>query len=189
MVQNLRDGLGYEEVNQEVTLTEIVSGTNIYGAGSITSPVAVLTTMSGTNLFCAGSATAGQLVTSNNLLFSAGSPYGKGMVVQMTARAAVSGGQFVMASGNLVFPAVASTKFPLGIAQPGLNVASGGTVNVIMRGIVPVVAEGTVAIGCSAIMGSGAGLNTILPADAGSGTRLFGVLDAAASGGTVFIML
>ena len=185
----LKDGLGYEEVNQEITLTEIVSGTNIYGAGSITSPVAVLTTMSGTNLFCAGSVNAGQIVSSNNVLLSAGSPYGKGIVLQMTARGVISGGQFVMGSGNLAMVAAASSKAPLGVALPGVNVASGGTVNIIHKGVVPVVAEGTIAIGAPAMMGAGAGLNCVNAADAGSGTRTFPVLDAGASGSTVFILL
>src|SRR3990167_7163885 len=31
----LNDGLGFEEVNKEVTFTEIISGTNIYAAGSL----------------------------------------------------------------------------------------------------------------------------------------------------------
>lgn len=46
---NLREGLGWEEVNQEVTSTAIVSGTNVYGTTSVRSPLAVITTISGTS--------------------------------------------------------------------------------------------------------------------------------------------
>lgn len=41
---NMKDGLGFEEVNQEVTSTEIISGNNIYGTTQVVSP-----TFSGTD--------------------------------------------------------------------------------------------------------------------------------------------
>ena len=36
---NMRDGLGFEEVNQEVTDTQIISGANIYASTQLTSPI------------------------------------------------------------------------------------------------------------------------------------------------------
>ena len=164
----LVDGLGGEEVNQEITITEIVSGTNLFAAGSVT---------------------AGQVVTDNNLHLAAGSPFGKGVVIQLSARSNISGGTFVSASGNLAFAAPANTLFPIGVAEQGTDVASGGTVNVITHGIVPVIAEATIAIGQGVIMGAGAALNTVLPTDTSSGLRVFGVLAAAGSEATVFITL
>lgn len=41
---NMRDGLGFEEVNQEVTDTEIISGNNIYATTAVTTPTVVATT-------------------------------------------------------------------------------------------------------------------------------------------------
>lgn len=47
---NLRDGLNFEEVNQEVTSTAIISGTNVYGSTAVTTPLLSVTTISGTNI-------------------------------------------------------------------------------------------------------------------------------------------
>lgn len=44
------DGLGFEEVNQAVTSTAIVSGTNVYGTTSVQSALGAFTTTSGGNL-------------------------------------------------------------------------------------------------------------------------------------------
>jgi len=52
----IRDGLGFEEVNQTVTDTAIISGTNVYAAGSVittlvSSTTSNATTFSGTNIY------------------------------------------------------------------------------------------------------------------------------------------
>lgn len=133
------------------------------------------TTVSGTTFHAGG-----------NVILGAGSPYSQGIVVPMTARGIISGGMFVAASGGLAFAAPASTKCPIGIALA--TAASGASVNVLVRGIYPVVAEGTIVMGEGARMGAGAGLNCVLPYVAGSGC-FYPTLDSAASGATVFIVL
>jgi len=148
---------------------------------NVSGTFANITTVSGTTFRAGG-----------NFVIGGGSPYNQGLVVPMTARGIISGGMFVAASGGLAFAAPASTKYPIGVAAA--TAASGATVNVIVHGIVPVIAEGTVAAGGIAMMGAGAGLNTVTPITAAvavSGVRQFGVLDAAASGtsATVFIHL
>jgi len=64
---NMRDGMGFEEVNQEVTSTEIISGTTIYGGSFVTTPIGnitsvLCTTASGTNIY-AKTAIEGATVT------------------------------------------------------------------------------------------------------------------------------
>lgn len=44
----IKDGLGFEEVNQTTTSTATISGTNVYGATSVQSA-----TISGTNIYAA----------------------------------------------------------------------------------------------------------------------------------------
>lgn len=186
----LTDGLGFEEVNQTVTSTETTSGTNVFAAGSVQAPKGLFTVTSGTNMFGAGSVQAGQFVANNNIHLAAGSPYGKGEVIQLSARGIISGGMFVIASGGKALAAPASTLHPLGIAQA--TVASGGTVTIQTKGLYPVVAEGAIAIGGAAMMGAGGALNTVVgvsAALAASGVRTYGVLDAVGSEGTVFILL
>jgi len=67
------DGLGFEEVNQAVTSTAVISGTNVYGATSVQSATISGTTIyattsfttptiSGTNVFAAGSVQADKVV-------------------------------------------------------------------------------------------------------------------------------
>ena len=111
------------------------------------------------------------------------------MIISFAARSNISGGMFVSASGGLAYAAPINTLYPIGIALPGVDVASGGTVNVITHGVAAVVAEATCAVGQAVIMGAGAAQNTVLPADTSSGLRLFGVLQAAGSEGTTFITL
>lgn len=173
----MQDGLRTEN---ERTVSEVVgtetfttsSGTNIFISGSMTTGVASVT----------GNATVG-----DNVIMSAGSPFGNGTIVQLTARTIISGGQFVSASGNLAYSAPASTKWPIGIAEA--TAASGGVVNVITNGIAPAIAEGTIAIGAPAMMGAGGAQNCVVAATAGSGIRTFGVLATGGSEGTVFITL
>lgn len=67
------DGLGFEEVNQSNTNTQIISGANVYGSVSVNSALVSATTISGTNVV-----NSQGLLTSN----ATGSPftYGKPLV-------------------------------------------------------------------------------------------------------------
>lgn len=136
------------------------------------------TAISGTNI----------LISGGNIA-QAGSPYSTGIVYNFTARGNVSGGMFVAMSGGLAFAAPASTPSPIGIALA--TTASGATVPVLVRGIYPVICEGTLATGVGCQMGAGAGLNTVGVGVNTSGTRVFPTLSSAASGtsSTVFILL
>lgn len=182
-----------------------VSGTNMWATGSVLADYAVAdvlktsgatvagtvsatTAVSGLNVWATGSAGADLFIAENQgLRLTVGSPYSCGLIVPFTARAIISGGMFVGMSGGLAYPAAASSKQPIGVATG--TAASGATVNVLINGVVPVVAEGTIAINAPAMMGAGAALNCVVAVDAGSGTRAFSCLDAGASGGTVFIRL
>lgn len=135
-------------------------------------------------------ATSGSVtMNAGNIVFSAGSPYSQGVVLPMIARAIISGGMFVAGSGGLAFPAPASTPSPIGIALA--TTASGATVNVLVRGVYPVICEGTLAVGVGAQMGAGGALNTVGVGVNASGTRNFVPLSSAASGtaSTVFVLL
>ena len=160
------------------------SGTNVFCAGSATTNVAVI----GVNGSVTGSVFAGNISTPNNVHLSVGSPYSRGVVLQMTARSNISGGTWVSASGGLALAGPASAQGVLGVSQPGTHVASGGTVNVIMLGVVPLISEGAIAQGVSVQPGAGAALNCVLAAAAGSGPR-FTALDTAGSEGTVFVLI
>lgn len=176
------DGLGGEEVNQAVTSTATISGTNVYGTTLVTAP-----TISGTNIVATGSVTGNQFVANNNLQLAAGSPYGKGVVVQMTARNIISGGMFVIASGGLAMSAPTSSQYPIGVAQA--TTVSGATVSVLIHGIVPMISEGTIAIGGGVRMGAGGAQNCVVAGTIGSGVRVMGTLSSAGSEGTVFVVL
>lgn len=189
MGNSTTDGLGFEEVNQTVTGTATISGTDVFAAGSVTAPVGTVTTLTNTTLLGTTGSFSGQISTTDDFVLGAGSPYGQGVVVPLTARSNISGGMFVSASGGLAYAAPADTLYPLGIAQPGTDVASGGTVQVITHGVAAVIAEAAVKVGEGCIMGGGGALNTVTPADTSSGLRVFGVLQAAGSEGTTFILL
>lgn len=187
----MRNGLGDELVqagSQEGMRTQ-----NQFLTGSLVVAGAVKT---GGALTSTGLVNTGALSSTSNISTAAGyihtigSPYGVGTMIPMTARGIISGGMFVAASGGLAFAAPASTKHPIGVAQPGTDVASGGIVNVIIHGVVPVTVEGTIVMGEGAQMGAGAGLNCIAPYVAGS-ARVFQTLDSASSGTAVktFIVL
>ena len=197
MTNSTRDGLGNEELAQpgsqvanlfmagSIVATSSISGANVYSTAALHGENVIGdTSLSGAQVYSTGDVQAGQSV-----ILGAGSPYGEGVIVSLSARSNISGGMFVSASGGLAYAAPASTLYPIGIALPGTDVASGGTVSVITHGIAAVVAEATVAIGEACIMGAGAAQNCVLPADTSSGLRLFGVLAAAGSEGTVFITL
>jgi hypothetical protein len=185
MPTGLREGLGGEQVNASgigaLTQNQFLLG-HLQVTGSITAGT-------GVNLVTAGVTTTGSVVSTatNGFVAGVGSPYNTGLVVPLTARTIISGGMFVSASGGLAMSAPTSTLWPIGIATA--TAQSGATVNVLIQGIAPVIAEGTIAAGASCMMGAGAAQNCILAVTAASGIRKFGVLDAVASGGTVFIQL
>jgi hypothetical protein len=164
----ITDGLGGEELGQAGA-----QSSSTYLTGSITSDSVIQ---------------GDSLITDNNATLGVGSPYGKGIVVQFTARSNISGGTWVSMSGGLALAGPASVGAPIGVAEPGTDVASGGTVNVITHGIVPLVAEGTIAQGEPVRAGAGTALNTVVKAGNGS-CLIFPALDAAGSERTVFIRL
>lgn len=180
----LKDGLGFEEVVQSGAGQQ---NRNAFFTGSVTAAGGFDT--AGSVVSTSGYVSSGDFNTTENVVLAAGSPFGKGVVIPMSARNNISGGMFVSASGNLAIAAPTSTLFPIGVAEPGTDVASGGTVQVIIHGVAAVIAEETVKVGEGCIMGAGAAQNTVLPADTSSGLRIFGVLDAAGSEGAVFITL
>lgn len=126
----------------------------------------------------------------SGISYSVGSPYGFGITIPLLARTNISGGMWVSCSGGLALAGPASVKAPIGVAKPGTNVASGGTVQVIINGIVPMIAEGTILQGGGAMPGAGAGLNCVQPHAAGS-ALFYATLDSAASGttSTVFVRI
>lgn len=56
----VRDGLGFEEVNQEVTNTKIISGTNVYAKTAVTAPTITTTTVN------AGGTVTGEDIVAND---------------------------------------------------------------------------------------------------------------------------
>lgn len=191
----LVDGLGGNVVQagsqaglptQDVFITGSVG---IGGPVTVASSITATTTINATtNISGTGSIFGGNFSTPNNVLFTAGSPWGKGSLIQMTARSNITGGMFVSASGGLALAAAVSTMTPIGVALPGTNVASGGTVIIVVQGVVPVIAEGTVTIGNGAMMGAGAALNAVTPYVNGSGKQ-YPVIQEAGSEGVAFILI
>lgn len=191
----VRDGLGGNVVQagseaalptQDLFLTGSMGiGGPLTVANSITATTTINAT---TNVSGTGSVFGGVLSTPKNVHLSVGSPYGQGLVIQLLARTNVSGGTWVTASGNLAVAGPASTNSPIGVSQPGINVASGGTVNVIIKGVVPMIADGTVATAIGVKPGAGAALNTVSPFVAGSTTN-YATLSDAGSEGVVFVVL
>lgn len=135
------------------------------------------------------SLTTGSIAASGISLVT-GSPYGYGITMPMTARSNISGGMWVAASGGLAYAAPVSSMKPVGVAAPGTNVASGGIVNVILHGVVPMIAEGTIVVANGCQPGAGAGLNTVAPHTTGS-AEFYATLDAATSGtaSVVFVVV
>ena len=145
------------------------------------------------NFYVNGSGAINGTVTMNGVgnatIYSAGSPFNNGDAIQqLTARTIISGGMWVSASGNLALAAATSVMQPIGVAQATCQ--SGAVCNVIVRGIVPMIAEGTIVFGNGCMPGAGAGLNCVQPFVAGSGAH-YAVLDAATSGTStvVFVVL
>ncbi len=181
---SMRDGLGGEEV-----VTGSAAGLATHNAFFTGSHTAAAGYSTAGSIVTVGVANTADYSTNENFANTAGSPFGKGLTWTFTTRSNISGGQWVSFSGNLAYAAPASTKVPAGMAEPGTDVASGATVNVILRGIVPVIAEGTIAVGAPCIMGAGTALNTVLAATAASGVRVFSLLDAAGSESVAFAII
>lgn len=159
------DGLGFEEVNQDVTNTGIV----------------VATTISGGNSNLSGNLTAGsslQLNYSNN---------NGTKIINLVAEAIISGGMWVVgsaASGTSVSPvlkpAPANTGQPLGICLA--NVASGAAASVLVQGFYHgLIAEASLSQGVGVSCGAGGSLKTAKAAAAGT-TRGTVVMGAGSEG-------
>lgn len=191
----LNNGLGgLDEVNTSGaqfpnTQNQFLNGSlTVVNGVNTTSFTASTTIIAGTNVSGVGSVYGGVFSTPKNVLITAGSPFGYGLAIPLTARTNISGGMWVSASGNLAMAAAALAQTPIGVAQPGVNVASGGTVNVIIKGVVAMVSEGTVVIENGCCVGAGAALNTVRPFVAGSSTN-YATLASAGSEGVVFVVL
>lgn len=102
------DGMGFEEVNQEVTGTAIVSGTDIYGTTSVTAPQ-----VSGTNIYASTLVTAPE-VSGTNVYSTSGiqAIWYSGTMVRATDTVesdTISGGDIRDAFGTLESVAIGST--------------------------------------------------------------------------------
>lgn len=135
----------------------------------------------------AGFSLTGSLVSAGNSYYTAGSPYNVGWVtIPLTARSIISGGAWVGGSGGLAYQLGASPKCPIGVAAA--TAASGATVNVIVGGVVPMIADGTIATIGGCFPGAGAAGNTVSPHVAGSATQ-YSTLSNAGSEAVVFVVL
>lgn len=170
-----------------INASSFISGLNLFSAGSVQTDLVVGdVAVSGLNVYGAGSIQAPLFTTAKDVVWTTGSPFNQGVIIQMTTRSIISGGMWVTASGNLALAGPASAQAPLGVAQA--TAGSNATVNIITHGIVPMVAEGTIGQGVGVIAGAGGALNCVVAAGAGSGMQ-FAALDAAGSAGTVFVFI
>lgn len=177
--------------------TTHVSGLNVWGTGSIQAPKIVGTThISGLNFYGTTLVQGGNLQANasgtipravvNDVVLTTGSPYGRGTILQMPARSDITGGMWVLGSDNKAYAGVEGA--PIGVAKPGTNVASGGTVDIIVQGVVPMIAEATIAVGVPVRPGAGGALNCVMPLAAGS-AHSYPVLSSAGSEGVVFVLI
>lgn len=151
----------------------VVSGTqaNLWVGGGI----------SGTNLTVNGS------ITAQTILYGAGSPFGKGITYQFTTRSVITGGMWVTLSGpGLVMgsPALVAAP-PIGVALA--TVGSNVTADVLLHGIYPFVAEGTIEAGDVVKKGVGVALNTVLSAGSPSYGALGQAITRGASEATILV--
>ena len=158
--------------------------TIIEGSGTttkVTSTDGVFTNLSGTNVNATDASVAGSTTLAGPLLESYAD--GRGNVIQnLAAEAIISGGMWVVgsdASGTtptfVAKPAPVHAGQPLGICLS--TTASGSNAPILTRGFYKgLIAEDTVAVGDGVSMGSGAKINTVLPAVAGHtrGTVMMG---------------
>jgi len=176
------DGLGFEEVNQTVTSTAVISGTNVYGTTSVESA-----TLSGTNVYAATkvqSDTVQSDVTisgvnarvANDLTIgsSVNLPYtlDEGMVINnIAAEAIITGGMWVEisgASGTTPSFVAKGTEEPMPVGICLATVASGANASILTRGPYHgIVAEATLSTGDGFAVGAGNALNCAKATGAG----------------------
>jgi len=139
------------------------------------------TTVSGTTIY------GTNIITSGDVAFTAGSPYNAGDTFNVwNANSIITGGMWVIGSKGIIAIANASQQTPLGIAKA--TVASGAACEVLVRGPVYVVSEGTIKDGESVSMGAGGALNCVVATGAGSAARAT-VLTTGASGAAALVYL
>jgi len=196
----LVEGLGFEEVNQSVTSTAIISGTDVYAAGSVTAPIGDITTLTTTTANL--TTTIGTTVSgvtgrfSNDVTIGSsvimGATVNEGvMVTNIVAEAIITGGMWVEVSGASGTAAALVAKGtenpqPLGIAMA--TVASGTAVNILTRGVYTgIIAEATVNAGDGFAVGAGNALNCAKAT--GAGVNRGTVLMGAGSEGVISVYL
>lgn len=165
-----------------------VSGTSILRGGVVLTGSASVSTL----LDVSGATTFRSSVTvpSANLLL-AGSQFG--LVIPVPASTIITGGQwasFVSGTNTTIAAATAATVNPFGICTT--TVASGGTANILVRGVFAMIAEGTIAIGDRVSIGAASSLTTVLAL--GSATSMQGnavgkALNTSASGTTATVLV
>ena len=167
------DGLGFEEVNQSVTNTALISGTNIYGAGSVVTPKLEGTTFASTT----ANITTGQVyrdLTVGSSIVQSTTWNNGNLITALKAETVISGGMWVMGSaaaatsGNVVLkPVGAAIKGALGVCVS--TTQSGAAAPILTRGIYNgLIAEETIVTGAEVGPGGGGASNTIGLAKAGS---------------------
>lgn len=148
--------------------------------------------VSGTNVTVVGSTanlTVGSITFGGNLVVGTGSPYSTGIVYPFTARTVITGGMWVTLSG----PGLAMGS-PALVAAPPIGVAlatagSNATVNVLVHGIYPFVAEGTVEAGDVVKKGVGVALNTVLTGGSPSYGAVGQAITRGASEATILVYI
>lgn len=139
------------------------------------------TTVSGTTIY------GTNIITSSDIAYSAGSPYNEGSTFNgWNAEAIITGGMWVIGSKGIIALANASQQTPLGICKT--TTASGAACEVLVRGPVYVVSEGTLKDGESVSMGAGGALNCVVATGAGSAARAT-VLTTGSSGAAALVYL
>lgn len=159
------------------TIAEIaVSGTNQtawFGGGVSGLNILSTSSISGVNANLTGSLVAA------TILNTVGSPWSQGITYQFTTRTSITGGMWVGLSGPglaMGSPALVAAP-PIGVALA--TVGSNSTVNVLVHGIYPFTAEGTIEAGDVVKKGVGVALNTVLT----GGSPSYGVVGQAITRG------
>lgn len=161
-----------------------VSTPTVSGAVSFWNGVSGLSSFNLSNV-----AITGSINTVSNVVSTAGSPFGTGDVIQLTARVIISGGMWVSTSGNnLAIAAAASTAFPLGIALA--TAGSNTTVNVLVRGIYQgQLADVAILAGNGCVDGAGNSLATAGSTAVANGIRAIHMVDAGSAAVTTIYLL
>lgn len=163
----MKDGLGFEELvyvsgvgampsqsptfNGSITAYSDISGANVYSAGTVTSD----------NVNTGSAVLTNDVITAQSLVQTTGSPFTEGTIIKsLVAITAISGGMWVLGSKGYAIAAPASSRQPLGYCIS--DVASGTAPEILVRGIAPFTAEGTIAAGDAVKMGAGGALNCAL---------------------------